>query len=205
MVQEKIGEVPSLIEEDSADEAGNDPQDTIEESNASQEEQPSTEEDLVGVTQVAYIQPDNEPEEDAENITLPPETELINKEACTLSTVPKKEIVDVDTNDSGSIFVVDDAEQQMMEMDSVAEEPDYNAIANAVKATLASQPGINVQGELQMKVNQQVGKMTQVEVTTEDGSVIVIELMTEEDNDSQEVSAVFLNLAVFVKVYSRCR
>lgn len=34
-----------------------------------------------------------------------------------------------------------------------------------------------------MKVNRSDGKSTQVEVTTEDGSVIVMELMTEEDNN----------------------
>lgn len=188
MLQEKIGQVPNLSEESSTEDNREDLQQetTIEESSTTQEDQPSTEEDLVGVTQVAYIQPNNEPEEDAESITLPPETELINKEACTLSAIPKKEIVDMDANDSSSVFMVDDADQEMIEADNTMDEPDYNAIANAVKATLASQPGINVQGELQMKVNQQIGRMTQVEVTTEDGSVIVIELMTEEDNDTTE-------------------
>lgn len=181
-LQEKIGDVSPIIEEE--------PPEEVRESNEQEEvcmkseEQPSTEEDLVGVTQVAYIHPDNDPEEDAENITLPPETELINKEACTLSAVPKKEIIDVDANDSSSIYMVDD---QSMETDNnVVGEPDYDAIADAVKATLAAQPGINVEGELQMKVNQQIGRLTQVEVTTEDGSVIVIELMTEDDNDGND-------------------
>lgn len=35
-----------------------------------------------------------------------------------------------------------------------------------------------------MKLNQSEGKSTHVEVTTEDGSVIIMELMTEEDADS---------------------
>lgn len=185
MLQEKIGDVPSLTE-DSVDQIREDksPEAIVDEDNTNGD-QPSTEEDLVGVAQVAYIQPDNDPEEDAESITLPPETELINKEACTLSVIPKKELIEVE-NESNSVFMVDDAEQQMMETENTLDEADYNAIANAVKATLAAQPGINVQGELQMKVNQQIGKLTQVEVTTEDGSVIVIELMPEEDAEAPE-------------------
>ena len=50
----------------------------------------NTEEDLEGIAQVTYIEPDPEPEEDPENITLPQETD---KYACTLDTVPlKKEV-----------------------------------------------------------------------------------------------------------------
>lgn len=50
----------------------------------------NTEEDLEGIAQVTYIEPDPEPEEGPENITLPQETD---KYACTLDTVPlKKEV-----------------------------------------------------------------------------------------------------------------
>lgn len=188
MLQEKIGEVSSLNEEEENLEISVQEQEqeaTVEDSK-NEELQPSTEEDLVGVTQVAYIQPgDNEPEEEAENITLPPETELINKEACTLPVTPKKENTDVDDgNDVGNVFMIEEEQHQLI--DNTEEQPYFDAIANAVKATLAAQPGINVEGELQMKVNKQLGKMTEVEVTTEDGSVIVIELMMEEDGESVE-------------------
>lgn len=200
MLQEKIGEVPNLIDdegqaEDNAEEEQQSQETVMDETNNTtissqedEEQQPSTEEDLVGVTQVAYIQPnDNEPpEEDAGNITLPPETELVSKQACTLPLIPKKEIIDVDANESDSVFMIDENEQQTIDDDT----PDFNAIADVVKATLASQPGINVHGELQMKVNQQLGKMTQVEVTTEDGSVILIELMMEDDGGGDDVAEV---------------
>lgn len=179
-LQEKIGDVHSLTndeenfeventEEEQQEQPQNEQEEvTVEEnsnsssSNKKQAEEPSTEEDLVGVTQVAYIQPTDEPEEEAESITLPPETELISKEACTLPIIPKKEIVDA--NDGNSIFMIDEEEAQMMDTEgegsSVAtgdgEGTDYNAIANVVKATLATHPGINIDGELQMKINQQV-------------------------------------------------
>lgn len=196
MLQEKIGQVS---EDESFEETSEEQQQEQQEQQEAEiecksnieEEQPSTEEDLVGVTQVAYIQPttdNNEGEEEAENITLPADAELINKEACTLPVLPKKELIDIDPNDTSGVFVVE--EDPMMETDNTIDESDYNAIANAVKATLASQPGINVHGELHMKVNQQVGKMTQVEVTTEDGSVILIELMTEDDSEPVETERI---------------
>jgi hypothetical protein len=94
---------------------------------------PSTEEDLVGVTQVAYIQPDPEPEDDPENITLPPEAELVNKDACTLKSL-KREVMDVEEAEGEGIIFVDEGSQEM-------EDTSYDAIADAVKATLATQPG----------------------------------------------------------------
>lgn len=43
--------------------------------------------------------------------------------------------------------------------------------------------GLNISGQLQMKISQSTETSTQVEVTTEDGSVIVMELMAEEDGE----------------------
>lgn len=144
---------------------------------------PSTEEDLVGVTKVSYIQPDPEPENDPESITLPPETDEAIKEACTLKTADQlKTEVDTENEEADNVFIIEDTENQVMDDNNM------NAIADAVKATLASQPGLNLSGQLQLKVNQSDGKSTQVEVTTEDGSVIVMELMTEEETD---ISSIF--------------
>lgn len=56
----------------------------------------STEQDLVGVTQVTYIQPDPEPEDDPESITLKPDTDESCKEACTLGSDIKKEMTVVE-------------------------------------------------------------------------------------------------------------
>lgn len=164
---------------------------------------PSTEEDLVGniilqiymyiflsynmfyigVTKVSYIQPDPEPENDPESITLPPEIDEAIKEACTLKTADQlKTEVDTENEEADNVFIIEDTEHQVMDDNNM------NAIADAVKATLASQPGLNLSGQLQLKVNQSDGKSTQVEVTTEDGSVIVMELMTEEETD---ISSIF--------------
>ncbi|KAJ8938615.1 hypothetical protein NQ314_011424 [Rhamnusium bicolor] len=126
---------------------------------------PSTEEDLVGVTKVSYIEPDPEPENDPENITLPPETDDTIKEACTLKSDDQlKTEIDTENEDGENVFIIEESDHQMMD------DTNMDAIADAVKATLASQP-----------VNQSDGKSTQVEVITEDGSVIVMELMTEEE------------------------
>lgn len=130
---------------------------------------PSREEDLLGMAKVTYIQPDPEPNEDPENITLPTESET-SKEACTLKTIQMKTEEDAD----GNIYIVDE---------EPTDDANIDAIADAVKLTLAAQPGLNLSGHFQLKVNQSNGKSTQVEVTTEDGAVIVMELMTEEDND----------------------
>ncbi|KRT80100.1 zinc-finger associated domain containing protein [Oryctes borbonicus] len=141
------------------------------------------EEDLVRVTQVTYIQPeiDPDPEDDPESITLPAETEEENKEACTLDTIQlKKEVIEPEHTDSENVFILEDS--QGMDEDQI-EDQDLEAIAEAVKNTLASHPSLNLSGELQMKVDQQPGKPTQVQVTTEDGSVIVMELMTEDDQE----------------------
>lgn len=110
-------------------------------------EEPSTEEDLVGVTQVAYLQPDQEPDDDPENITLPAEEELVNKDACTLKTM-KKERVEIEGMDTGDVDENDDEDEECDEeqifMDDTGhemEDTSYDAIADAVKATLAQQPG----------------------------------------------------------------
>lgn len=189
MLREKIGEIQSLpeaMEDDTREEP--EEQDSTECEN--QQEHPSTEEDLLGVTQVAYIHPDAEPEEDPECITLPPEAEHSNKQACTLSTVQlKKEVQETEPaeQETESIFLMDDAEEPTPEPNNVMVEPNFDAIADAVKATLSTQPGLNLTGEVQMKVKQEPGKPTQVEVTTEDGSVIIMELMTEEDSELPEI------------------
>lgn len=160
-------------------------------------EEPSTEEDLVGVTQVTYIQPDPEPEDDPENITLPLEVEEVNKEACTISHVPmKKELPSIDSEDgneneegeqdeadSDTIFVVQKNEEEVPQGQSL-EDPDLEAIAEAVKNTLSQHPGLNIQGQLQLKVDQVPGKPTQVQVTTADGAVIVMELITEDEPEA---------------------
>lgn len=71
-----------------------------------------TEEDLVGVGQVTYIQPDPEPEDDSENITLSIETEELNKEACTLDTIQlKKEVIEAEQDDTDdNVFILDDSQ-----------------------------------------------------------------------------------------------
>ncbi|CAH0559583.1 unnamed protein product [Brassicogethes aeneus] len=133
----------------------------------------SAEQDLVQSTIVKYIQADNDDnEQEAENITLSSETD---KEACTLKSAQMKTEL-VETEEGENIYI--------MESTDSLDDPNMDAIADAVKATLANQPGINLNGPLQLKVNQTAGKSTQVEVTTEDGSVIVMELMTEEDADA---------------------
>ncbi|EEZ98149.1 zinc finger protein 358 [Tribolium castaneum] len=156
----------------------------VEESQEKQEDEvkePSTEEDLVGVTQVAYIQPDPEPEDDPESITLPADADVVNKDACTLKSL-KREVMDVEDNEGDGVIFVDEASQEM-------EDTSYDAIADAVKATLATQPGFDVSGQLQMKIIPTEGKLTQVEVTTENGTVIVMELMTEEEAEAPQMSS----------------
>ncbi|KAL1508854.1 hypothetical protein ABEB36_003683 [Hypothenemus hampei] len=144
----------------------------------SEDVEPSTEEDLVGVAKVAYIQAPEEPENTPSSITLPFETDQENKDACTLQTSVelKTEPNDEEIGDD-DIFIIQENE------DTSVNEANMGAIANAVKATLANQPGINVGGQLQLKVNPSVGKTTQVEVTTEDGHIIVMEIMTEDQEN----------------------
>lgn len=157
--------------------------------------EPSTEQDLVGVTQVTYIQPDPEPDEDPENITLPPEVEEVNKEACTLNAVAtmKKEIdLDQEMDQEEGVFAIQDEQDDGGEEENQLEDQALDAIAEAVKSTLSQHPGLNLSGELQMKVDQQPGKPTQVQVTTSDGSVIIMELMTEDEPEHQEISNVSL-------------
>ncbi|CAG9833861.1 unnamed protein product [Diabrotica balteata] len=131
--------------------------------------EPSTEEDLVGVTKVAYIAQDQEPEPDPENITLRIEPDVDDKEACTLKTEME------DHEEIHELFHVEEEQD--------CETADMEAIADAVKSTLVNETGLNI-GNIQMKVNQSTSQPTQVELTTEDGSLIIMELMTEDDADS---------------------
>ncbi|KAL3278250.1 hypothetical protein HHI36_013588 [Cryptolaemus montrouzieri] len=140
---------------------------------AQENEVVETEEDLVGVTQVAYIHPPDE-NEDPENITLPPEVQFINKSACTLGDTEMKKDLPSEPDNNSNIFIIDNDDNRGLDDNNL------DAIADAVKATLASQPGLNLGGQIQLKVNSSEGKSTQVEVTTEDGSIIVMELMTED-------------------------
>lgn len=156
----------------------------------------STEQDLVGA-RVAYLQPDAEQDEnDPESITLPMETEDVTKEACTLRTINlKKEIVEEENAEdepeiATDMFLMQEEEQKedpYEEDQCIIDQNDFNAIADAVKQTLATQPGLNLSGELQIKLDSKPGQPTQVQVTTEDGSVVIMELMTEDDqNDSKQ-------------------
>ncbi|XP_045465913.1 zinc finger protein 2-like [Harmonia axyridis] len=143
-------------------------QSTSENSNAKGED------DLMGIGQVTYIQPPDE-NDDPENITLPSEVEFINKNACTLEGSEQKKGVEEDnTENNSNIFIIDNENQQGLDDNNL------DAIADAVKATLASQPELKLSGQIQLKVNNSEGKSTQVEITTEDGSVIIMELMTED-------------------------
>lgn len=97
---------------------------------------------------MAYIQPDAEPEEDPENITLPPETELVNKQACTLNNLPLKKEVETSDQDNENVFIMEEAEEpmneHMSETHEVMDDTNFDAITDAVKATLAAQPGMFV-------------------------------------------------------------
>lgn len=75
-----------------------------------------TEEDLVGVTQVTYIEPeiDPEPDEDPESITLPAEPEEVNKEACTLDNIQlKKEVIEPEHDDDENVFILEDSQGRL--------------------------------------------------------------------------------------------
>lgn len=160
MLQEKLGDVDIISEEESEG-----IQEAYERSEkeilqvSTETGEPSTEEDLVGVTQVAYIDPTPEPtDENPENITLPMETDHLNKEACTLVTEMqmKKENTEIENADerddepieedllnSRNIFIMDNGEAAIMEdQQPVMEDQDLEAIADAVKATLATHPGL---------------------------------------------------------------
>lgn len=159
------------------------------------EETPSNEQDIVGA-RVAYLQPDDNVDENYPSaITLPVETEDVTKEACTLNNDSlKKEVIEEETAQDDQeeeedgpniIFIQNEAHHaepyQDEEDDSIIDENNYTAIAEAVKQTLANQPGLNLNGELQIKLDSRPGHPTQVHVTTEDGSVVLMELLTEED------------------------
>lgn len=95
---------------------------------------------------------------------------------------------------SNSLFVLNETPQQLRPEDPVLlvtrdndqqqvialESQDLDVIAEAVRNTLASHPHIDCRGEIQMKIDQEPGKPTQVQVTTEDGSVIIMELHSED-------------------------
>ncbi|XP_044258605.1 zinc finger protein 358-like [Tribolium madens] len=175
-LQAKIGDVDLSVSGESEPAV-----EEVQEKEEEETKEPSTEEDLVGVTQVAYIQPDPEPEDDPESITLPADADVVNKDACTLKSL-KREVMDVEENEGDGVIFVDEASQEM-------EDTSYDAIADAVKATLATQPGFDVSGQLQMKIIPTEGKLTQVEVTTENGTVIVMELTTEEEAEAPQMSS----------------
>ncbi|XP_060523776.1 zinc finger protein 2-like isoform X2 [Cylas formicarius] len=140
----------------------------------------STEEDLLGITKVTYIQRDPEPEDIPNSITLSSEVDLENKDACTLKgSELKTEIASEEDEPEGNVFIIEEPDPSM-------DDASIDAIAGAVKATLASQPGLNLSGQLQLTVNQPNGKSTQVEVTTEDGDVIVMEILTEDQTETPE-------------------
>lgn len=182
--------------------------DTNDDDHGNNDTEPSNEEDLVGA-RVAYLQPDDQQEEiDPENITLPIEPEeSITKDACTLKTINlKKEMIDepdeiMEEVEAAELFLLPDEQEDVTEQDvepepePLSEEPhqiddpdnsmdnnDYTAIAEAVKGTLATIPGFNVNGQLQIQLDTKPGKATQVQVTTEDGSVVIMELMTTDDS-----------------------
>ncbi|CAG9856317.1 unnamed protein product [Phyllotreta striolata] len=168
------------LPEDECDEEINTSNDSTNEDSQSAEVketecEPSTEQDLVGVTKVAYIQQEQEIEQDPENITLPKENDEEDKVACTLSGDLLKTDEEIEEE-----IIYDIEEDQSSSLDDT----NMDVIADAVKATLTNQTGLNLQGQVQMKLNQSEGKSTQVEVTTEDGSVIVMELLTEEDAEA---------------------
>lgn len=111
----------------------------------------STEEDLVGVAQVAYIDPtpEQQGEEDAESITLPSETDHLNREACTLPTTQmemKKEVVEVSGNENemdeeGHMYVMDEQTDEQNPLPLTMEDKDLENLAAVVKAALANHPG----------------------------------------------------------------
>ncbi|XP_065170608.1 zinc finger protein 358-like [Atheta coriaria] len=136
----------------------------------------NTERELAGVTQVAYIAPDPEPESH-DNITLPTEDDLEHED----KTKIKKN--DIGENDYYVVETDDNAADMQMDTNSthpIMEDQELDFIAEAVKSTLATHPDLNLTGDLQMKVEHEPGKPTQVSVTTDDGSVIVLELTTDE-------------------------
>lgn len=166
-------------------------------------EELNNEQDLVGA-RVAYLEPDNDQqdENDPDSITLPLESEeTVTKEACTLKTLNlKKEVIEeseeiIDDVEQTELFIIpemyEDQEQDevIMEQDEqcLEEDNDFTAIAEAVKGTLSTWPGFNANGQLQIQLDTKPGKPTQVQVTTEDGSVIIMELMTTDETPEAPV------------------
>ncbi|XP_076251675.1 uncharacterized protein LOC143190942 [Rhynchophorus ferrugineus] len=181
-VRERIGDI--IIERDSGDDSQSYEMEiediqgdgtTISKQLETDNIEPSTEEDLVGVTKVAYIQqPDPDTEDLPNNITLPTDADSENKDACTMKNLKDMKTEPEEAMGNENVFIIEENENNSMDDASM------DAIADAVKATLASQPGLNLSGQLQLKVSPSEGRSTQVEVTTEDGHVIVMEIMTED-------------------------
>lgn len=153
---------------------------TNEDGNIQTLEQTTTESELLGATITYLAQPDAELYEDPDNITLPLEMEEANKDACTLKTELKNEIIDMEPAeqelDMSQVYYVD--VDPSSETTDSQNSQNYEAIAELVKSTLSTQPGFS--GELHLKL-QPKRETTQVQVTTDDGSVMVMELLTEED------------------------
>lgn len=84
---------------------------------------------------MSYIQGPEEPENVPNNITLPVETDQENREACTLRTTEELKTEPEDDEAADNIFIIEENEENNMDDASMG------AIADAVKATLASQPG----------------------------------------------------------------
>ncbi|KAK5649234.1 hypothetical protein RI129_000263 [Pyrocoelia pectoralis] len=201
LLQEKIGGIEISDEESETMKLENTQQvvEVCDDELVIRENETSTEQDLVGVAQVAYIDPELEQvEETSEHITLPMETDHTNKEACTLVTQiemkKEQEVIDLTpaytqeendaamSQDRDNIYIM---ASEVENSQNPFEDHNLEAIADAVKATLASHPGVDISGGLQMKVDSQPGRPTQVQVTTEDGSILVMELMTEDDTEGE--------------------
>ncbi|XP_018334012.1 zinc finger protein 184-like [Agrilus planipennis] len=192
MLHERIGDV-EVSEMDVTETVESEAQEHEKEECVVVGEQMNSEQDLVGLPKVTYIEPEVEiPDEDPQSITLPIETDNINKDACTINNLPlKKEVVELDgdsqeeyDDESNNMYLLGKHEEtsEFTNQQSL-EQQDLDAITDAVKQTLASHPDLNISGELQMTVDQQPGKPTQVQVTTADGSVVVMELTAEDEVD----------------------
>lgn len=87
-----------------------------------------------GVTKVSYIQGPEESENTPSNITLPTEVDQENREACTLKTNVELKTEPEEVENNENIFIIEEDEGNI-------NNANMGAIADAVKATLANQPG----------------------------------------------------------------
>lgn len=119
-------------------------------------------------------------------------TEILEDESAKGEDDPEEEIIEqsdssmflIESKTSGetSNYIIDTENSNYQNFDD-----NYlPAIADAVKATLAQQPGLDISGNIQLKVDNRPGQPTQVRVTTEDGSVIIMELLAEDENPLEE-------------------